>query len=125
MITPTPWVTGYEVWVTGHRAADMLQYKTMVFVGKERAGSGGDHDLVACIPHGPRNKDQAHADAEFIVKAVNAHEELVKALMFYAASERYDYDVTCVHVGRAKVGVLEDEGDVARAALMKLIGPNE
>lgn len=81
--TPTPWIR--PPWgVTGHRAAALVQaieFKVghWLFIGQERANKEEGYDLVALIPHGedPEAIERAKADADFVVKAVNAHDRLL------------------------------------------------
>jgi hypothetical protein len=79
-------------------------------------------DAYECSPEDLARDD---ANAELIVRCVNAHEGLVKALEFYANQHRYDYDETCCPNparGCAPEGddILADGGSVAREALASL-----
>lgn len=83
--TPTPWVCGLAI--TGERGADMLvQTSGMMrgqweFIGRAREGEG-NADLVAIVPCGDGYQSilSAKADAAFIIRAVNAFDDMLAAL---------------------------------------------
>jgi hypothetical protein len=94
--TPTPWVRPPSG-VTGPRAANLVAFtnlaecKGFAFVARQDPAWGEDYLLVACIPHAPTkvSTERALADADYIVRAANAHEAFLSAgramLAAYAA----------------------------------------
>lgn len=81
--TPVPWISGSSV--TGWRAADGLTQTDgyrgrWSFIGHARGD--GSNDMVAMIPAGRAGERSAAAiaDADFIVRAVNAHDALTEGL---------------------------------------------
>lgn len=94
----------------------------------------GADDELACIARGHSDKefdehrrdktDPYAANAAFIVKAVNSHPELVKALEFYATAAGTGTIEGIasgdVDLARASEALTEDCGDVAREALAKV-----
>ena len=92
--TPTPWLAAIE---------DLSQ-------GTVKAAIDGHMIHIATISGSMTNPEIA-ADAAFIVKAVNAHDDLVIALT----------EISCTFDGSWRVGSLERSvGDKARAALSKI-----
>lgn len=66
----------------------------------------------------------SEADAAFIVRAVNSHDGLVKALeMFVERVERHgNWDDGCFYYGATSASELQDPLSLARAALAKAKG---
>jgi hypothetical protein len=91
--TPTPWQVEGSIYE--HMAAGIR---------------GGSNRAIAQVWKGPRG----HANAEFIVRACNAHDDLVAALKAIVdhneASYSSEFELFATHVREAKKALAKAEG---------------
>lgn len=89
-----------------------------LWIGPMRSDGKKINEIVTSIDADPTLKPEVlqrnEADAVFIVKACNNHDELVKALQFYAEGKHYQEG----HGWDSQPTV--EDGEVARAALEKV-----